>query len=367
MPRLPCLLSFVLCAAAAFSPSASALTLEEGELNGAKIAIARPARWNRCVLLLAHGLRAENQPLVAHLDPNAFAYQTYLNEGWIVATTSFRRNGVIIADGVADLDALRAYIAEKDGQPLRVIVEGESLGGLIAILIAEGKREHYAGVVAIGPSLHLKEPGSTVGLSLQPKIPLLFLANQSELEGPKNYIASPLMREGTTVRPALFSVARGGHINLNQHERLMALRALNFWIARGSAALPPPTAGQEFFDATVPPKPRPSQVAMHDDGRGFDTHVAEVSSLYGHAVLDAQPADFAAVGIRPFTWFQVTMGEKTFRAFYGRDYHSVKRNEWVALPSADGNFIFARNLGDVIAPATVKAGEIVRLRRYGEK
>jgi pimeloyl-ACP methyl ester carboxylesterase len=365
MPRLTRLALFLLPILAAWG--APAPKLEEGELNGAKFTIALPPRWNRQLLLLARGMRAENQPLVAQLETDALAYQTYLNEGWMVATTSFRRNGIVIADALADLDALREYIANKYGSPLRTIVEGESMGGLIAILIAEREREHYAGVVAIGPTLHLKEPGSNLGLSLQPKIPLLFLANQSELEGPKNYIASPLVREGTTIKPVLFRVARGGHINVNQRERLMALRALNIWLARGAAALPPPAPGEEFFDATVPAEARPSAVAMHDDGRGFDARVTRLSAHYRHAELDAQPTDFATAGIRPFTWFQVTVGGKTFRAFYGRESGSVKRNEWVMFPSAEGNLIFGRNLGEVLAPTTLQPGEVVSIRRFGEK
>src|SRR5690349_13452668 len=56
--------------------------LDEGELEaGAKFAIARPITWNGSVLLIAHGLRAETDPLVADLFPDRLAYRTLRDEG----------------------------------------------------------------------------------------------------------------------------------------------------------------------------------------------------------------------------------------------------------------------------------------------
>ena len=53
-----------------------AVTLETGEINGAKFTLARPAHWNARVLLLAHGLRDADRPLVADLFPEHLAYRT---------------------------------------------------------------------------------------------------------------------------------------------------------------------------------------------------------------------------------------------------------------------------------------------------
>ena len=51
------------------------------------------------------------------LHPERAANRALLNEGWMVATTSYRRNGIIIADAIDDLDALRAFIADTYGEP----------------------------------------------------------------------------------------------------------------------------------------------------------------------------------------------------------------------------------------------------------
>lgn len=356
----------------AAAPQAVKPILETGEIAGAKFALARPARWNGGLLLIAHGYRAEDRPLVADLFPEHLAYKTLLDEGWMIAKTSYRRNGTIVADAIADLDALRDHIAEKYGELKRVLVEGESMGGLIGTLIAEREPmvspttlPRYAGVIAIGAALDLREPNSTLGLTLLPHLPVLFLTNQSELPGPRAYVTADLPREAA-LKPVLFRVSRDGHANVNQRERLAAIRAMNTWLDRGPSALPPPPKDAPFFDATVAPDPQPSQVTMHADGRGFDARVIEVSAVYGNLFINAQPADFEAATIGKMMWFQLTAHGKTFRVLNGRDFSSVKRTEWVVFPNADGFFWLARNYADAAAAAELKVGDTMSLRRYDE-
>jgi pimeloyl-ACP methyl ester carboxylesterase len=360
--------------AASVAAKAGSPTLVQGELGGVPFAIARPASWNRRLLLLAHGSRPESAPLLADLSLESFAYKTLLDEGWMVATTSFRRNGIIIGDAIADLDALRAYIVDKYGVPQRVLLEGESMGGLIVTLLAEREPEvltvaarNYDGAVAIGAALDAREPNSTIGLTLQPGIPIIFLTNQSELEGPKLYVSPKIPHPITDApRPVIFYLTRNGHVNVNQRERLEALRALNLWLDRGPAALPRPAEGQPFFDATIPLAPQPSQVARHADGRGFDARITEVSPFYGNVELNAQPDDFAAVGIVPWSWFELKVGDRTQRIRYGRDFDSVKRGEWVAYPQAEGFCWIARSYDSAAATLGMKPGDIVTLRRYDD-
>lgn len=343
---------------------------KSGEIEGAKYTLALPAHWNRQVLLIAHGLRAEAEPLRADFTPEDLAYKTLRDEGWMVAKTSFRRNGIVIADAIADLDALRALIVRDYGEPTRVLVEGESLGGLLAVLMAERDLHEpklYHGVVAISAALQLKETPATLGLSLHPKIPILFLSNSGEIEGVRAYAASPFGRVEGAVPPAIFHLARGGHANVNQAERLVALRALNAWLDRGPGALPRPTGNDLFYDATVTPLPHPSAVTTNDDGHGFETRVTTFLSTMSSALLDAQPSDLAAADIKPFTWFQLTVNGKNYRAFYGRDVSSVKRNEWVVFPHAEGNLVLARGFNDLAASAQLAAGDVLTIHRFDPK
>ncbi len=344
--------------------------LETGDIAGVKFSVARPtAQWNRGLLLLAHGLRSEDRPLVADLFPEQHAYKTMLDEGWMIAKTSYRRNGLIVADAMADLDALRSHIAQTYGEPQRVLLEGESMGGLIVTLLAERDTTQphtYHGAVAIGAALQLREPNSAApGISLRPRIPLILLTNQTELDGPRNYVDADIPGD-LAARPVLFRVSRDGHVNVNQHERLAALRALNTWLDRGRAALPHPAPDKPFYDATVVALPQPSQVVGHADRRGFDARVTEVSAIYGNVFLNAQPVDFAAAGIEKMTRFQLTAHGNSYRVVYGRDFNSVKRAQWVAFPNADGFFWLARNFADAAASAQLKLGDIVVIRRYDD-
>ena len=357
--------------AAHAGPSAAVETfvVETGEIAGAKFALALPKFWNNRVLLIAHGYRAEDRPLVADLFPEHLAYQTLLTEGWIVAKTSFRRNGIIVADAIADLDALRAHIATKFGPPERVFLEGESMGGLIATLIAERAREDpplYDGAVAIGAALDIKEGGSNIGVSLQPRIPLLFLSNQSELAGPRAYVEARVPLGSDGVQPILFRVSRDGHVNVNQRERLAALRALGIWLDNGRSSLPRPPPRSAAFDVTVIPAAVPSRVQLHADSRGLDSRVIEVSAVYGNVFLDTQPSDLAAAGIAPGTWFELTAGGQKFRTRYGSDFSSVKRGEWVVFPNADGFLWLSRNFEDAAATASLKLGDTVTLRLFDD-
>lgn len=344
----------------------AAPTIETGEIDGAKFTIARTDKWNGGLVLVAHGLRAEGRPLVADLFPEQLAYKTLLDEGWMIAKTSYRRNGIIVRDAIADLDALRQHITTRFGAPLRVLLEGDSMGGLIVTLMAEREPlgvKLYHGAVAVGAALDIREPNSTVGLTLQPRIPLLFLTNQSELQGPRGYVASELQGDAE-LAPALFRISRDGHVNVNQAERLSALRAVNAWIDRGRASLPSGTEKTTVFDATVAPLPQPSQVTLHPDHRGFDARVIEVSEVYGNVFINAQPADFAAAGMERMTWIQLTANDLKFRVMHGRDFASVKRTEWVTFVNADGFYWLARNFADAAASAKLKVGDTVTLRRF---
>lgn len=357
------LLAALLSAAGGAVPAPAApaqAKVDVGVINKAQFAVANPpVAWNRHLLLLAHGYRPEGAPLVADLHPERSSLRMFLDDGWMVATTSYRRNGLVVADAMADLDALRAYIAETYGEPDRVLLAGDSMGGLIVTLMAEREGGPYQGAVAFDPTLYAKETNSTVGLSLLPRIPLLFVATEREAAQAKGYVTALVSRPAPVVPPALFLIAREGHTNINQPERLEALGALNAWIERGPDALPPPGENRGYFDATIPPDPVPSTAAVHPNGRGFDTRVAEVDAVNGTLLLEAQAGDFAAAGITPMTFFTLGAGGRTLRALYGRTYADVKSGEWIAFPDADGRTALSRLYADAAGTLGLRAGDAV--------
>ena len=60
-----------------------------------------------------------------------------MKQGWIVAMSSYRREGLIVADAIKDVNNLRNLICNQRGYPYWVILEGRSMGGAISTYIAE--------------------------------------------------------------------------------------------------------------------------------------------------------------------------------------------------------------------------------------
>lgn len=356
---------FILFGAIGFlsSHGFAAIELFRGTIEGAHYTVAQDTaqKWNRSVLLIAHGYRPESAPLVADLFPDQTAYAQLINEGWIVAKTSYRRNGIIIADAITDLDNLYEFISDQFGVPFRCIVEGDSMGGTIATHLMERENSRYHGAVAIGAALDLRENNGTPGVKLAPLRPLIFMSNRSEILGPKAYISaaeSPL--ENRQMRPILFRIGRDGHVNVNQVERLVALRALNLWLDRGRQALP----RDDPFDATQPARPQPSRVVFDEDNRGLTAKVSHVSAIYGNVWLDIQPDDLRRIGLTSGLWAQLHVGEQSYRVRYGKDFSSVDRGQWVIFPNADGFFWLSRNWGNAAESAKLELGDEVHLRRF---
>lgn len=346
-------------AAAAGSP----VIVSTGEIGGAAYEIASPPElWNHKVLIIAHGYRPETAPLIPDLHPERAAIKAILEEHWMVATTSYRRNGIIVEDAISDLDALRAHIADTYGEPERVILEGDSLGGLVVTIMAERDKGPYDGAVVFDAALYSKESDMKVGLSLLPRIPLLFVATEREVAAPKSYLTSLVSRPDPVVQPELFLIKREGHTNINQAEHLAAFRALNAWLDRGREALPQPAENEAYHDATVPPDPGPSTAVLHRDGHGFDTRVAEVDAVYGNVLLEAQAKDFAAAGIGPMTYFELKLRSGSHRTLYGRTYTDVKEGAWIAFPDADGRTVLALSYRDAAAAAGLKVGDALSAR-----
>ena len=191
-------------------------------LGPCKIKVAVPIQWNKDLFILAHGLVPAESPLSAEFSPSDKLYSSLLTNGWMIASTSYRRNGCITREAVEDIDQLRKYIGSKHGMPRQVYVMGLSMGGAIVTLMAETKKGEYNGFLAIGAALHMAKGQYT----FTPRVPLLFLSNQNEVSGPMFYLKN--VKE-SAFKPALWCIRRDGHCNVNDAEEQQALKALIAW------------------------------------------------------------------------------------------------------------------------------------------
>ncbi len=324
--------------------------METGELAGAKFAIALPDQWNGKLLLLAHGFRPETAPLVADLDPYKPFVRTLRSEGWMVALTSYRRNGMIVRDGIADLESLRDYIANTYGEPKLGFVLGESMGGAIVTQLAENFPEHYRGIVAIGAALELTERDQPLVYNHKPQLPIIFLTNQSEIAEPTSYIAA--VAKGTTL-PVFWKVDRDGHVNVNDAEKLAAVHSIAEWAETSTSP--------HDRNGTVAPSPGPSQLTYNQDSSAT-ARVTDVSAVYGNFNVNIQVSDFSRLRIKPHQFFEFVAGNKTFRVLYGSNFGDVPVGDWVAFPDAEGFTLFSKNFNNGAAAAHVKEGDLIAIR-----
>jgi pimeloyl-ACP methyl ester carboxylesterase len=332
--------------------SLPSVRIEAGEIDGANFAVALPDPWNRNVLLHAHGLRPDDAPMVADLRLDDAAHQRLLAEGWMIATTSYRRNGIVVRDAMADIDAVRERVETLFGAPGLVLLVGESMGGAIVTLLAERPPGRYHGALAIGAALHVRDAENPLEPTAAPSIPLLFLANQSEYEGPAAYVAAA---HAAPVPPAIWKVARDGHVNVNHLERTQAMEALIGWITTDRI--------ERERDGTVVIEGPDDAAGAVFDGDAVHGAVASVSDPYGNLFTTFRPADFAALGLKKGDTFVLEAGGQTFSVRYGDDFGDVARGEWIAFDRAEGVVLIARNFGNAAQTAGTAAGDALAVRR----
>jgi pimeloyl-ACP methyl ester carboxylesterase len=114
---------------------------------------------------------------------------------------------MIVRDAIADLGALRDHIESSEGPLGMVVLVDVSMGGGIATLIAENEPGRFHGALVIGAALHVRDPVYPLAVTGRPKIPLLFLSNQSEAGGPDGYLERAAKARGEWVA---FARAGGG-------------------------------------------------------------------------------------------------------------------------------------------------------------
>ncbi len=323
-----------------------------GESEGARFSIAAPAKPEArtgLVLVFCHGYRPEGGELLDGLLPLKSASAHLVEKGWVVASTSYRRNGLIVADALRDVKNLRAEIARRFGEPRRLILHGESMGGAIATLLVEREPKLFAGAVVVGAALQIEEGGKALAFSHAPGGPLIFLCNRSETKASREYIEAA--RSAPTA-PVLLTVDRDGHVNVNQREIEAALAALNQWLEGGPAPKP--------ADATLPPDPRPSAMDAIGGGGG-SARLTQLNPLFGNITLDFQASDFAQLGVKPGATFQLKFGKMSVPVKLGQTYTDVPSGAWVAFFDAEDRLLVAINRGNAAAALGAQEGDLLRV------
>ena len=316
-----------------------------GELKGSKILIASPGKWNKKLLILAHGHRAEKEVLHADFPYDSMFFTTLLNEGWIIASTSYRRNGIIIEEAISDLNDLREFTIGKYGKPDKIYMKGSSMGGIISLLIAENLPDRADGI------LNECNPAPTqVAFTHKPKIPTLFFTNQDEAPPVREYLEN--LAEGA-VKPGLWVIQRDGHCNMNDDETLLAFREM--------IALSENRPIQIFREFIIDKSDRESAAIFKDDRA--HAKVTGFSPAYGNIYTEFVMSDLSRLGINKGDMFALGFGKKEFPIKLGATYSDVSKGEWVAFFEADGFLKVARNFANAAEELGCKEGSTISIRR----
>jgi hypothetical protein len=170
---------------------------------GAHFRLHVPRSWNRSVIVAAGAYSPSPVTFVAGQSPGPFA-EALVRQGYAYAETGYSAGGVAIAEGLADVRALRAHFIELYGVPQRTLIVGESKGGLIALLIAESPGAGFDGAMAISGLLsapaaffssafdllsafHDRFPA---GLPSPLRVPDTYVANEQTLSAVVNTLAA---------------------------------------------------------------------------------------------------------------------------------------------------------------------------------
>jgi pimeloyl-ACP methyl ester carboxylesterase len=141
-----------------FARAASTCEPDGVQTSGAifRICMPAPADYNSMLIVYAHGYQDAGTPVSIPEDQLCvgwFCIPEIANSlGFGFATSSYRKTGLAVLEGQADLLDLVQIYSTRIGKPQRVYLVGASEGGLITALSLERYADVYsAGIAACGP------------------------------------------------------------------------------------------------------------------------------------------------------------------------------------------------------------------------
>ena len=324
------------------------------QLAQSEITVATPFVWNGKLLLLAHGLRPIESPLSSTFSTKNPFYSKLIRDGWIIGSTSYRRNGIILQEAIDDIELLRKYMEDKYGKPEEVYLAGSSMGATIGTMIAENPNLIYTAVLAIGlPQTH-RYNIPEFDLSYKPEIPILFVSNRNETEAPTDYLIKAKIE---LMKPAFWTIDRDGHCLVNSEETIQAFNALQNYVTNDSI--------EYKKDGTIEVEITKS-LAKFRDGSAY-AEVLAIHPSYGNFNTTFSKNDLEKLGIEKNTYFLVGCRDRFFRIFYGTTYSDVVQGFWVAFISAEGTLRIARNFADAAKSLRCHTGDDIYIKPLPEK
>jgi pimeloyl-ACP methyl ester carboxylesterase len=126
--------------------------IDTGTINGADYRIIFPANWQKKLVMYAHGYEFMGSGPRQSKNPAWLKQMTpFLERGYAVAASDYQFQGLALAQGVDDTEALRKYFFKQYGKPDTTFMVGHSMGGGITLAIMENFDAVYQGGLPLCP------------------------------------------------------------------------------------------------------------------------------------------------------------------------------------------------------------------------
>jgi hypothetical protein len=362
------------------------LIIETGVVQGAEYTIACPISeskeehsWNGNVLIFCHGCRPVGIPLQANLNLDDELSSYLFGKGWIVAMTSYRKQGQVLLPAIEDVKETISVIWNSFGEIKNVYLEGESMGGHIVTLIAENYPEIARGCLGSGAALLSKgkEEEESIPLAGTTKIPILYLTNFSETTPIRSFISKcekNSQKASNVVVPVQWIVSHPGHCNFGPGDRILAFETLLDWVENG-------VTPEDNYELPVISSTGESEIQFDEDLSG-GWGAVDSWDEYGDLELTFRSDDLEKIGIRVKDSVLITFHEdpilsKQIEAVIGSSGDSfdvnVPKDAWMLYWHASGVVCLCKNQSslinyfDIASCFKVFVGSKIHLKRQQRK
>jgi pimeloyl-ACP methyl ester carboxylesterase len=126
--------------------------IDTGNIDGADFKILFPKEWKGKLIMYAHGYEfMGTQPRQSKNNDWPQRMKPFLDRGYAVAASDYKNQGLALAQGVDDTEALRKYFIKKYGKVDTTYMVGHSMGGGITLATIENYGKHYKGGLPLCP------------------------------------------------------------------------------------------------------------------------------------------------------------------------------------------------------------------------
>ncbi|MEE9463467.1 MAG: hypothetical protein V3V53_16635 [Bacteroidales bacterium] len=178
-------------------------TYDLGEINSARYKIYIPADWNGGLVIYAHGYEEIGEEVEGYSREVDDFMEIFTSHGFAYAESAYKRQGLIIKDGIEDSEALRSYFELRYGKPDICIITGHSMGGIISLAVIEKYPAEYDGALPLCGWLSPVYSLLKNGLDMLATYDYLFGKNDGEIVIGSDYIDTESIQENLSRKPDL--------------------------------------------------------------------------------------------------------------------------------------------------------------------